>query len=292
MLLRRLFILALLIASGSFLTGCTSFWTETNPPQAWTSSRFKEVQEEDKQRLLGEDRSKSDVGDVLTYVPRKLWAGVEWTWNISTGNSPYKYAKQLFDHNPDTRREAIYVVSDQSWGRKEPYTKYYAHMAADDIDPTVRAAAIRALNRSRATAFTDVYTKTLIVPPNLTAAEKSEWIRKNEWTRVEAVKALANMPSNQDAAGVSKLLKEILKDEEHQQSRDIRIAAADALREYHQSDVAQALIGVLDDSDFGVAWQARTSLNLMTGKDYKYDAAAWLDYLTKNEKPFAGAGAG
>ena len=268
MLLRRLAILALLIASGSFLGGCTSFWTETNPPQAWTPSRFEDVRAEDKQRLLGEDRSKSDVGDFLTYVPRKLWSGVEWTWNISTGNSPYKYAKQLFDHNPDVRREAIYVVSDEGWGRRQPYTKYYAHMGTDDVDPTVRAAALRALNRSRAAEFGDAYITAL--------ADSSDWVR------LEAVKALANIPNDKAIMGLTKLLAN------DQQQRDIRIAAADALREYKQSDVAQSLIRVLNDRDFGVAWQARTSLNLMTGKDYRYDAAAWLDYLTKNEKPFAG----
>lgn len=267
MLLRRLAIAALFIAS-VFASGCTSYLTETNPPKTWTPSRFREAREIDQQRLLGEDRSTSDIGDYLTYVPRKLWQGVEWTWNISTGNSPYKYAKQLFDHNPDTRREAIYVVSDQGWGRKEPYTKYYAHMATDDADPTVRAAAIRALNRSRAAAFTDAYVAGM--------ADSSAWVR------LEAAKALANIPSDKAVAGLSKLLSD------DQQQRDVRIAAADALREYRQSDVAQSLIRVLGERDFGVAWQARISLNLMTGKDYKYDAAAWLDYLTKNEKPFPG----
>ena len=71
------------------------------------------------------------------------------------------------------------------------------------------------------------------------------------------------------------------------QPRDVRIACADALREYKQSDVAQSLIRVLSDRDFGVAWQARRSLNLMTANDFRYDQTAWLKYLTGTEKPFA-----
>lgn len=267
MLLRSLAISALFVAS-LFLTGCTSYLTETNPPQAWTSSRFREVRENDQQRLLGEDRTKSTPVDLVTYIPRKLWAGVAWAYDRTNGNTPAKYAKRLLYPNPDTRRDAIYTLSDQRLGRTEPYTRLYANMATNDVDPTVRAAAIRALNRSRAATFADTYVAGL--------SDDSDQVR------LEAAKALANIPSDKAVPGLTRLLAD------EQQTRDIRIAAADALRAYHQSDVAQSLIRVLGDRDFGVAFQARTSLNLMTGQDYRYDAAAWLDYLTKTERPFPG----
>jgi HEAT repeat protein len=66
-------------------------------------------------------------------------------------------------------------------------------------------------------------------------------------------------------------------------SRDVRIAAADALRCYRTDEVAHALIDVLDDADFAVAWQARQSLRLMTAYDFHYDERAWLVYLSENE---------
>jgi hypothetical protein len=256
-----------LVFSALALTGCTSYFTETNPPEPWSKARYEQLKVDDKQRLLGEDHSKTTTGDVITFVPRKLWAGIEWTWNYSTGHTPYKYAKNLFDHNPDIRREAIYTLSDFGFGRKEPYTKYYAHMAESDVDATVRTAAVRALNHARDASFTTVYINAL--------SDGSEWVR------LEAAKALANIP---DPKAVPQLMK-LLADEK--QSRDIRIACADALREYKQSDVAQALIRVLADRDFGVAWQARLSLNLMTAQDFGYDQSKWLNYLTGTPTPFA-----
>jgi len=265
-LLRRFATFALVLG-GMLLTGCTSYLTETNPEEPWSRTRFNELRHEDRQRLAGEDRSKSTASEYLTYIPRKIWQGMEWTWNYSTDHRPSKYAKQLFDQNPDIRRDAIYALSDYRFGRQEPYTKYYAHMAGDDADPTVRAAALRALNRSRAAQFIDTYVAGL--------SDSSPWVR------LEAAKALANIPSDKAVPGLTKLLAD------ENQTRDIRVACADALRAYHQSDVAQALIRVVGDRDFGVAWQARRSLNLMTGKDYRYDATAWLEYLTRTEKPFA-----
>jgi HEAT repeats len=257
----------LLILTGLALPGCTSYFTETNPEEPWNKDRFQEVKHEDARRLAGEDRSKSTATDYLTWIPRTLWSGVEWSWNYSTGHTPYKYAKNLQDTNPDIRRDAIYTLSDNGFGRKHPYTTRYGDMAKTDADATVRVAGVRALNRSRDARFTSLYIALL--------ADDSQWVR------LEAAKALANIP---DPKAVPQLMA-LLADEK--QIRDIRIACADALREYRQSDVAQALIRVLADRDFGVAWQSRQSLNLMTGQDFGYDASKWLNYLTQTAQPFA-----
>lgn len=247
--------------------GCTSYFTETNPPPAWNESRYEKLYHENQQRLLGEDKSKSTAGDVVLYVPRKLWSAVEWTWNVSTGHTASKYARELFHRNPDIRRNAVYTLSDQRWGRKPPYTEYYGHMAVDDADATVRMAALRALNRSRDQKQSTAYV--------------SEMSDESWWVRVEAVKAIANIPDPKAVPGLMKLLGD------DQQKRDVRIASADALRCYQQSDVAQSLIRVLSDPDYGVAWQARQSLNLMTAKDFAYDQRQWLNYLTTSSQPFS-----
>ena len=39
------------------------------------------------------------------------------------------------------------------------------------------------------------------------------------------------------------------------ESKDVRIAAADALRQYRTLDVARVLVTYLNETDFGVAWQ-------------------------------------
>jgi len=139
-------------------------------------------------------------------------------------------------------------------------------MAEADTEPTVRTAAIRALNRSRDEKAVAVYISALNDP--------------DANVRLEAAKALANIPDARAGAPLMKLL------DDEQQNRDVRIACADALREYKTSEVAQSLIRVLSGQDFGVAWQARQSLNLMTGQDYFYSQTAWLGYLTGPAKPF------
>ena len=70
------------------------------------------------------------------------------------------------------------------------------------------------------------------------------------------------------------------------ENRDVRIAAADALRHYRSLDVARALIAQLSSREFGLAWQSRRSLKNLTGKDLHYDESAWLDYVRGPDKPF------
>jgi HEAT repeat protein len=70
------------------------------------------------------------------------------------------------------------------------------------------------------------------------------------------------------------------------EDRDVRIAAADALKHYRTIDVGRALVDTLDSRDFGVAWQSHRSLVRLTGKDLRYDEGAWLSYLTGPDRPF------
>ncbi len=258
---RAVILLAMLLAG----SGC-SFFTETNPEPRWTQGRWRSLKSDDTRRLAGEDKSTSTVGDYVFALPRGIWSGITWSWDAITGDRPIKYAKDLFDTNPDLRRKAVYVLSDNRWGRNEPYTKYYTHMAEGDTEPTVRTAAIRALNRSRNSVAVTMYISALTDP--------------DANVRLEAAKALANIPDARAAGPMMKLLGD------EQQNRDVRIACADGLREYKTSEVAQSLIRVLNGQDFGVAWQARQTLNLMTSQDYRYSQSAWLEYLTGPAKPF------
>lgn len=142
----------------------------------------------------------------------------------------------------------------------------------------MRAAAVRALNRSRDRDAIPVYIRAL--------EDKSELVR------LEAAKALANIPDDRAIAPLMQHLEGRLevrvgdRTEMQQENRDVRIACADALRNFRRLDVAQALIRVLQDQDFGVAWQARQSLNLITGRDFRYSQTAWLGYVTGPDKPF------
>jgi hypothetical protein len=179
--------------------------------------------------------------------------------------TPKKKAALLQSPRPDDRREAVLFFVDHDYGREEKYTRLYRQMATQDPDPLVRATAIRALNRSRDKQATQVFINALGDAQPL--------------VRLEGAKALNRVP---DPAAAPALLRVLNAPEE---SRDIRIAAAEALQHYRTLDVARQLVPLLTQKDFSVAWQARRSLRYMTGKDMAYDEGAWLQYITGPTKP-------
>ena len=122
------------------------------------------------------------------------------------------------------------------------------------------AILLPALNRARDVQSTKVFIRALGDP--------------NEWVRLEGAKALANVP---DAAAADPLLQLLNRVDEN---RDVRIAAADALKHYRTLAVARGLEGALVDRHFDVSWQARTSLRYLYNRDFKYDQAAWLAFLS------------
>src|SRR2546423_106987 len=82
-----------------------------------------------------------------------------------------------------------------------------------DGDFLVRAVAIRALNRSRDRSATPIFMKALN--------------DKNDVVRWEAAKALANVPDPESPEALARILTNAA------DNKDVRIAAADALRHYH-----------------------------------------------------------
>jgi|SRR5688572_30531953 len=185
-----------------------------------------------------------------------------------TGNTPIRGVTQMEDrYFPDERRVGINKLADRGFGRREPYTDRYMQVAQYDSDYLVRATAIRALNRSREQRATPVFVKAL--------EDSSPLVRQ------EAAKALANVPDPGAVAPLARLVAN------PQESRDVRIAAADALKHYRALDAARALVDTLDSRDFGVAWQSHRSLVRLTGRDLKYDEGQWLQFLTGPERPFS-----
>ncbi|HWE03036.1 MAG TPA: HEAT repeat domain-containing protein [Tepidisphaeraceae bacterium] len=146
----------------------------------------------------------------------------------------------------------------------ETFEKRCRQIAQFDTDFTVRATAVRTENRARDTRATPIFIADLV--------------DKNEMIRLEAAKALVNVPE----PGAAPALIAALTD--HEESRDVRVAAADALKHYRTLPVERALSSVLHDRSFAVAWQARRSLEHMTLHDFLYDEAAWLSYFAGDAK--------
>jgi hypothetical protein len=131
--------------------------------------------------------------------------------DLVTGKTPLADVKKMEDKdNPDARRQGIHALAAKSWGQVEPYTKRYRQIAQSDADPTVRAAAVRALNISRDRAAVPVFIAALL--------------DNSPAVRLQAAKALSNIPDPSAADGLSRTVGN------QTEQKDVRIAAAEALR--------------------------------------------------------------
>lgn len=187
--------------------------------------------------------------------------------NAATGRTPIAAAVQLENQqSPDQRRMGLTRLSNDSAGRRAPYTTRYQQIAQSDSDWLVRATAIRALNRSRDASATPIFIRGLS--------------DENDIVRVESAKALVHLI---DTDAVAPLLAKV---NDANENRDVRIWSADALRNYRTLEVARTLANQLTSREFGVAWQAHESLMTITGTNLGYDETAWLNYFTGPNKPF------
>lgn len=204
-------------------------------------------------------------GSGCTQVGRMVEKGRELVDKVT--EAPKKSAVKTTDqYFPDERREGINELVNRAYGRRAPYTDRYARLAQDDKDFLVRATAVRALNRSRDRNAIPIYINAL--------NDQSDLVR------LEGAKALVNMPDDKAVPGLVKLVTN------PNENRDVRIAAAEALKYYRNVEVARALISQLGGREFGIAWQAHRSLVRLTGMDLRYDEGAWLTYVANPDTPF------
>lgn len=190
------------------------------------------------------------------------------------GDTPKRAVLQMEDKSSaDNRRNGMNRLLEYPYTHKPPYTKVYEGMASRDHDYTVRAAALRACNRSRDKSATPLFIRAL--------GEKGDGDARAGATliRLEGAKGLANLPDPNAVPGLTALV--VNPDED----RDVRIAAIDALKYYRTLEVGRILSGLLNDPDFSIGWQARRSLMYLTHRDFGYDAGAWLGYFVGPEKP-------
>lgn len=200
------------------------------------------------------------LGYLLLELPRQLIA-------FGNGDRPSRAVRLMENaRSADARRRGINDLARWDFAQGGPYVRRYREIAKTDSDPYVRSIAIRALSRARDPDSRPLFVEAL--------ADASELVR------LEACKALVNLP---DPAAAEALIRLVSKADE---DRDVRIAAAEALGHHRRLEVARALTPRLNEYDFGVAWQARRSLRRLTGRDYFYNEAAWLEYVAGPEKPF------
>jgi hypothetical protein len=193
------------------------------------------------------------------------FVGEAWSYTFG-GDRPNRAARLMEDGaSADARRRGINDLVRWDFALDGPYVKRYRQIATGDPDPLVRATAIRALNRAR-----DAQARPIFINALRDASVD---------VRIEAAKALDNLP---DPNAADPLVRTVANPDE---DRDVRIAAASALRHYKSLEVARALIPRLNEHDFAIAWQSRRTLRQITGKDMRYNEAAWLAFVSGPDKP-------
>lgn len=182
-----------------------------------------------------------------------------------TDDRPSKADKMLEDKtSPDNRREGMNKLAEFGFLKNEVFTKRCRQIAVSDTDPIVRATAIRTANRARDIKAIKLFISGLSDP--------------SVFVRLESAKALANIP---DVSAIPLLIDTLGNTNEN---RDVRVAAADALKHYRTLPVGRALSDALNDRSFAISWQSQRSLRYMTDRNFGYDAGAWLAYFTGTEK--------
>jgi len=178
-----------------------------------------------------------------------------------TPESPSEKARDFFNiYDADKRRDAVASFSGAPYGGEAPYLRAY-RLLVDDPDATVRAAAIRALGIHGA-------------PEDVQAIVRRSRDRQH-FVRWEVAKALQKL---HNPIAIAPLI-DMMNDDE---STDVRMAAARGLGQYPRREVFDALVGALDDPDYGVIKAAHHSLVLVTGYDFGDDPSMWLIYARRN----------
>jgi len=177
--------------------------------------------------------------------------------------TPGEAARDMFNpFDADKRRAAVAALSASHFGGEEEYVRAYRLLITDE-DATVRAAVVRALGLHGSVEDVD------LLAPRLD--DEAEAVR---WEAGQALQKIHN------PAALPQLTRHTIA--QHETSVDVRIACARALGQYAEPRVVDALIGALNDPDFGVVHAARGSLRTLTGQDFGHDAAKWLAWSKEN----------
>jgi HEAT repeats/PBS lyase HEAT-like repeat len=171
-------------------------------------------------------------------------------------------------YDADARYRGTLLLSTQPFAGEELYMRLFEQNSRDD-DAGVRTAATRAIANHGGPTHTPLLIERLKDADRL--------------VRIEAARGLQRI-HNPEA--IDPLLQAI--DEEEEVDPAVRSEAADALGQYAENEVLEALIATLDDANLAVNSRTLASLRTLTGQDYGYDRAAWQSWYRSTAAPFAG----
>jgi len=174
--------------------------------------------------------------------------------------TPAQEARNVFNvYDPDIRRRALNNLSASPFGGEGPYVRLY-RLLIDDPDPTVRAAAVKALG-----LHGEAKDVALVAIRLNDEADMVRW---------EASKALQKI---HNPTAIKPLINSLANDSDP----DVRMASAGALAQYPTPKVYSSLVSALDDTRHGVVLAAAKSLATLTGTDLGIAGNSWLTFRDK-----------
>lgn len=189
---------------------------------------------------------------------------------LTPQTTPSEAADMATDpYSAENRFKGTTLLSNADFGGSPVYLDLYLD-GVDDPDPGVRTAAIRALGRHGDPEHAPLIIEGLS--------------DENRLVRIEAARALQRVHSS-DA--VTPLINAVNIDNEA--DADVRAAAADALGQYQENRVVQALIGALRDPRLVVNNRVQKSLRTLTGQNFGIERRMWIDWYNDTKDVFAAA---
>ena len=197
-------------------------------------------------------------------IPR----GAESVTEIFRGPSPTEAADMALDpYDPDRRFRGIQLLANSDFGGQEPYVALYID-GLDDQDAGVRWASVAAIGRHGDPEHVELIVDHLTDP--------------DVGVRTEAARALQRLHND---IAVPALM--AATDPANESEPAVRAEAANALGQYAEQRVVQALIARLSDPSLSVNHNTLESLQTLTGQNFGLDQRAWVAWVDETEDVFA-----
>jgi len=206
-------------------------------------------------------------------------------WLLTEGDVARTLELSLDAPSADARRGALERLKDSRFVNHKTVLDACDVIARTDASPSVRCAAIAIVTASDRPKSIDTLVD-LLAPAGENPAETFDRARLDA-TRGLAAKMRRGLVSAQKSNLVAAKASGLLHDD---RSRDVRVAAARLLGDIASRESLTALIGGLNDPDFGVVYHSEQSLMHLTGMTHRYDAHAWQTWLGQSSDPFAKRG--
>jgi hypothetical protein len=182
--------------------------------------------------------------------------------------SPAEAAAWSIDpYDPDKRYQGTLLLANAPFANEPIYIRVFTDNARD-VDPGVRAAAIRGIANHGSPDLVPLLTQHMTDP--------------DVSVRIEAARGLQRL---HNPVAIPTLLDAL--DAEKQPEVQVRAQAAEALGQYAETRVVDALIKALDDENLSMNVATVSALSTLTGQNFGYDRGAWAAWNKQSKSTFA-----